>query len=119
MRIFNIRSGSQKEDIEKAQQFINAEIAHPAKNVVIIWGDTPEVDAFADLVAARCDNFPNREAILIRNTDIFNDVQKTAWLKGHDDANAVIIDLDDQPTEWLSVDASLRTIEKALLRAGI
>jgi len=118
MRILDVRDGN-KDDIEKGQAILLAEIAHPSKTVMIIRGDGPEIAQFADAAAGRSDPFPWREVVWVKNNSIFKDGQeKRLFPKGNDKSCAVILDLDDTPLVWLSADSNPLQIEKAFLKAG-
>lgn len=115
MRILPVRTGREDEDIASGRNTLAAEMAHPAKTVMVIRGNTPEVAQFADLAAARSDAFGFREAVWVQDDRIFTPVQ-LGWFQGRAQTCAVVLNFDDQPIEWLTPDAMLFDIERAFLR---
>jgi hypothetical protein len=117
MRIVDVRQGHEQEDIEEGQRVLDAEIAHPSMSVMIIRWNTSEMSKFVDRVGTRCDPFPWRSAVWVKNDAIFTQKNQEDWFDGHDKACAVILDLNDEPAEWLEPDATLFDIEQAWLSA--
>jgi hypothetical protein len=71
---------------------------------------------FADRAASRSDPFPYRVVVWIKAEQLLSDDNVISWFRDHDDACAVVLDLEDRPVEWLNSDSSLRVIELAFLR---
>lgn len=114
MRILPVRPGSEAEDIGNGRKTLAAEIAHPAKTVIIIRGNEPHIGQFADRAAVRSDSFGFREAVWVQSDEILTEDQ-IAWFKGHERVCAVVLDFDDKPIVWLGPDSTLFEIEKAFL----
>lgn len=116
MRIVDVRPGHD-EDVAEGQKVLKGEIEHPSMTVMIIRGSTPEIGQFADRAGTRCDPFPWRSAVWVKNDRIFTPQNKDSWFKDHDDACAVILDLNDRPADWLKPADTLFRIEQAWLAA--
>jgi hypothetical protein len=117
MRVLEVRTNHQDEDIKMAQMAITSEINRPSTNVMILRGDSAEIAQFADNADARSEPFPYRQVIWAKSDLILTDVQKNDWFGSHDGACAVIFDFNDIPVTWLSADATLYDIEDAFLSA--
>jgi hypothetical protein len=117
MRIVDVRQDHEQEDIFEGRKVIDIEIGHPSMSVMIIHGNTAAVSKFANLASARCDPFPWRSGVWVRDDRIFTAENKKEWFEGHDTACAVILDLNDRPAERLLEDATLFDIEQAWLSA--
>lgn len=117
MRVLAVRNGHEAEDIASGQAILQSEIAHPAKTVMVVVGDTPEITRFADSAGARSDPFPFREAVWVKDTRIIDNTPRSEWFQSHESACAVVLDFDDRPSGWLGPGASLFEIEMAFLKA--
>ena len=116
MRVLDVREDHVDDDIREGRRIMNAEIDHPSMSVIIIRGNSPRSSRFVDNASARCDPFPWRSGVWVRNEQIFTSKAK-AWFNGHADSCAVILDLNDEPASWLAEDAELFDIEQAWLQA--
>jgi hypothetical protein len=117
MRIVDVRDDHVDEDIKEGRAILRSEIDHPSMSVMVIRGDSPEVSRFVDLASARCDPFPWRSGVWVRDDRIFPAGKAKSWFSGHEEACAVILDLNDDPVEWLTEDAELIDIEMKWLAA--
>lgn len=117
MRVVDAESKSDAAGIAAGRKVLATEIANPSMSVMIVRGATAEVSQFIDRASARCDPFPWRQGVWVRKDFIFPAGKIGEWFDGHDDACAVILDLDDQPARWLEPDAMLIDIERAWLQA--
>lgn len=116
MRVADVRPDHRLEDIERGQGAIDAEVGDPAKTVMIVRRDTPDVSLFVDRASTRSDVFPWRGGVWVKHRDVFRSGEEETYFAGHPQACAVILDLQDRPTEWLSSSATLFDIEQAWLR---
>jgi hypothetical protein len=116
MRIVDVRPGH-AEDVDGGRKVLDAEIAHPSISIMIIRGSTPEIGQFTDRAGTRSDPFPWRSAVWVKNDAIFTPQNKARWFGGRDEACAVILDLNDEPAEWLKPADTLFRIEQAWLSA--
>ena len=117
MRIVDVRDDHVEEDIREGRAILKSEIEHPSMSVMIIRGESPEVSRFADFAGARCDPFPWRSGVWVRDERILSAGKVKSWFGGHDEACAVILDLNDNPAEWLTEDEGLFDIEMKWLSA--
>jgi hypothetical protein len=106
-----------QEDVQEGRKILSAEIAHPSMSVMIVRGNTPAVSKFVDNASARCDPFPWRSGVWVRDARIFSPQNLKDWFEGHATSCAVILDLNDRPAEWLDENATLFDIEQAWLGA--
>ena len=122
MRILIIRQNQRDNDLMNAQSVLSGEIAIPAKNLVVIFGDDDATASLVDRVGGRTDVFPWREAIWLKCSradavEIVGSDRFDAWFPGADSFGAVVLDFEDTPIDQLPVDATLFAIEIALLKA--
>lgn len=117
MRVVDVRDDHVDEDVKEGRGILKAEIDHPSMSVMIIRGDAAEISKFVDKASARCDPFPWRTGVWVRDDRAFPAGKAKAWFGGHDDACAVILDLNDDPAGWLAADAELIDIEQTWLQA--
>lgn len=117
MRVVDVRDDHVDEDIKEGQAILKQEIDHPSLSVMIIRGREPKIGKFVDRAGTRCDPFPWRSAVWVKDDRIFPPGKAKAWFGGHDEACATILDLSDEPTAWLTADAVLFDIEQAWLQA--
>jgi hypothetical protein len=117
MRVVDIRQTNVDEDIREGRRIVQSEINNPSMSVLIIRGASADVSRFVDLASARCDPFPWRSGVWVRDERIFKTEDKARWFDGHDDACGVLLDLNDRPSAWLRANAQLFDIEQAWLSA--
>ena len=117
MRVVDARDKNDAAGIKAGRKVLGTEIANPSMSVMIIRGDSPEVSRFVDLASVRCDPFPWRQGVWVRKDFIFPQDKLEQWFGDHDDACAVILDLQDRPAEWLKPQTRVFAIELAWLRA--
>ena len=117
MRVVDVRDDHVDEDIKEGRNILKSEIDHPSMSVLIARGNSPEISKFVDRASARCDPFPWRSGVWVRDERVLSTGKAKTWFAGHDDACAVILDLNDNPAAWLTADAELFDIEQAWLQA--
>jgi hypothetical protein len=117
MRVLEIRSGFEGQDIAEAREVLDMEIGHPSKNVMLVLGSSPEAGQLADRGAIRSNPFPHREVIWIRSDEILNEDEMERWFGGQEEESAVVLDFGDRPVDRLPLDATLFDIERAFLIA--
>ena len=117
MRVVDVRNDHIDEDVAEGRRILQAEINHPSMSVLIVRGTSADISGFVDKASVRCDPFPWRSGVWVRDERVFESGDRTRWFGGHDDACAVFLDFQDRPTSWLAADAELFDIEKAWLRA--
>lgn len=118
MRILDVRTSDEAADIQKGRGTLQAEISHPSKTVMIIRGNSPEISRFADAAAGRAAPFPWREVVWVKSNKIFESGQEKQLFGSGSNNCAVILNLEDKPTAYLTLDSSLLDIEEAFLEAG-
>lgn len=117
MRVVDAKSKTDTAGIEAGQKVLATEIANPSMSVMIIRGESPQVSTFVDNASVRCDPFPWRQGVWVRKDFIFPESKLEEWFGGHKFACAVILNLQDQPVEWLAADTEIIDLELAWLRA--
>ena len=117
MRILDVRPDHEQEDIDLGRAIVRAEIAHPARVVMIVRGDGPDVARFADRAAGRADPFAYREVLWLRDRRVFPPGLEDELFDDEDEWCAVVLSLGDEPVVWLAAHASLWEIELAFLDA--
>jgi hypothetical protein len=124
MRTLDVRNGHVEEDIASGREILHYEITITPKTVVVIRGNTPEITRFADKVAGRCDPFPWREAIWVKDDRIFGgfpEAELTTLFPESDDRSlcGVIIYLDNKPVKWMKSSLKRSQIDRALREVEI
>jgi hypothetical protein len=114
MRILDIDPDNHEASIESGRAVVRSEIEHPAKTVVLIRGKGGKISLFADRAASRCDTVNWREAIWVRDSEIFPEGWEKRFFGADtiDQCCAVVIGDSDQAERKLDVSMSGRIIEK-------
>lgn len=112
MRVLTVRADHVDADVAAGIDVLKSEIQHPAKVVMVVRGTAPEVGRFADRAEARASVVPYRSVIWVQDERILDAFGGELFEAGGS-ACAVIVDLDDQPAEYLEPDASLYDIDRA------
>ena len=121
MRIVDIRPGHEKEDIAAAKDLVESEIAHPAKSVMFVLGNSATIAQFADRAATRSDAMPWRETVWLKISrakarTIVGTARFDSWFPNTQNC-AVALDFSDNVSARLPSDATLFDIEAAFLNA--
>lgn len=114
MRILDIDPDDREKSIESGRAVVRSEIEHPAKTIVLIRGEGGKVSRFADRAASRCDSVNWREAVWVKDGEIFPDGWEERYFGGDsiDDCCAVVIGDSDQTEAKLDVLMSGRIIDR-------
>lgn len=117
MRMLEAAPSCGIKEAEIARQILLDEITKPNRVVVVIRGNSPEIATFADRVDRVIGSSPWRQAIWVRDSRIMKKKDEDRWFGNAENACAVVLNFQDEPTGTLHADSSIYDIELSLIEA--
>lgn len=112
MRILSLRPGHEEKDQVDCQAMLLAEIQRPGKITMVIRGNGPAIEQFADRANDRAMSVPWRSVVWVQDGRIFDDDQELD-LFGDSSCCAVVLNLAGQSAATLVSTATLLAIDEA------